>query len=446
LTETAPILALPTQGPSALSRRLRALSDMRGLWSLGDQAILSLGNFLIGWLLLRSQTAWFGNYFTILSVLLFLNNLHMAMVTYPISVTSAGISDSELRRRVRRAILMTLVLLVPESMAICVGTVTTVGWHLVPFVIAALAFWQLQETTRRSLMARLEHRRAILGDAVSYLGQAACVWFVLHHGSITIEMAFTIIAVTSAAAMLIQGLQLKLQVPSDSPPVHSLKHQARHHISLGQWILLLNALDLLSIPTVTWIIRYFHGPSVVALYAAALWVLKASNPLQASVANLITPVVAKLKAEAHARGDDGLGQARMAALKYSAQGALLLFPFFGFLIAFPTVALRIFYRGGSPYLALGTPVRIFAIAYGFMYLSAMINSYLCGLGKSRLPFIGQSVNAIVTCLITLPLVAKFGVAGAAWGGMFPVIAQVAIGIYFVKHAQDHLSRRPAAGF
>ena len=82
-----------------LSRRLRSLADMRGIWSLADQGILSLGNFLTGWLLLRHQVPWYGNYFTIISIIWFLNNLHMALVTYPISVTSAGITDSELRRR-----------------------------------------------------------------------------------------------------------------------------------------------------------------------------------------------------------------------------------------------------------------------------------------------------------------------------------------------------------
>jgi O-antigen/teichoic acid export membrane protein len=218
-------------------------------------------------------------------------------------------------------------------------------------------------------------------------------------------------------------------------------HQARHHLSLGQWILLANALSLLTVYSIPWVVGYFKGTTEVASYSALLLVLNASNPLLASIANLITPVVAKLKAEAHARGETGLRQAQRAALKYSIQGAVLLFPFFAVLALVPGMALHIFYKHGSPYLLLTTPMRVFTIAYAFMYISAMINSYLCGLGNSLLPFVGQAVNALVTCLITLPLVAKFGVTGAAWGGMFPVIAQVAIGIYFVKHAQNHLHRQ-----
>ena len=79
---------------------------------------------------------------------------------------------------------MTLLLLIPESIAIAWGTAAVMGWQLAPWAIAALIFWQLQETTRRALMARLEHRRAIIGDIVSYFGQVALVWFVIFHSSL----------------------------------------------------------------------------------------------------------------------------------------------------------------------------------------------------------------------------------------------------------------------
>jgi len=436
MTQVATINCAP-QSPS-LSRRIRALADMRGVWSLADQAILSLGNFLTNWLLIRTQAIWYGNYYVVLSFILFLNNLHMALVTYPLSITSAGITDSELRRRVRRAIGMTLLLAVPESIAICLGTVaTTRSWQLVPLVIGALVLWQLQETVRRALMARLEHRRAIFGDMVSYLGQAAAILLVLHHGPISIEGVFEIIAVTSLIALLIQAGQLQLHLPSDTPPVHTLTQQARHHLSLGQWVLLMNLINLLTIYSIPWVLRYFHGPFGVAMYSAVLLVLNASNPLLASVANLITPVVAKAKAETELRGESGARETRHAALKYTLQGALLIFPLFVFLIALPGVALHIFYKANSPYLQLTTVMRVFAFAYALMYISAVINSYLCGLGRSRLPFIGQVANATVTLLITLPLVASYGTIGAAWGTLFAVLTQVTLGSYFVLKVQSH---------
>lgn len=421
---------------AGVARKLRSLADMRGVWSLGDQAILSLGNFLTGWLLLRAQSPWYGNYFRIINVIWFLNNLHMALVTYPISVTSAGIGESDLRRRFRRAIAMTLVLLVPESVIVAACTLTLTGWHLVPWVIAALFCWQLQETVRRALMARLEHRRAIAGDIISYLVQAAAVFLIIHHGSISIAMVFAAIAITSGAGMVVQAMQLRLYLRCDSPPVDSIEDQARQHFSLGQWILLANAMNLLTIYSIPWVVGYFHGSEGVARYSAVLFVLNASNPLLAAVANLITPVVANSKAAAVARGESAWRETRSAALKYSIQGAILLFPFFAFLMLFPGAALHIFYKPGSPFLQLTAPMRIFAFVYGGMYVSAMINSYLCGLGKSRAPFVGQVANAAATCAITLPLVARFGVIGAAWGAIFPVAAQVLVGAHYVRRVRS----------
>ncbi len=426
---SSPVITYAQAGPS---RRLRSLADMRGVWSLGDQAILSLGNFLTNWLLLRCQAVWYGNYYTILTVIVFLNNLHLALVTYPISVTSAGITESELRRRIRRAIAMTLVLAVPESLAIGLGTVmTTHRWSVVPWAIAALVFWQLQETVRRALMARLENRRAIAGDFVAYLVQAAAIWFVIHRGSISIVSAFGLVAITSAAAALIQAMQLRLYVPSTCAAMHTPLQQARNHFNLGQWILLANVVNLLTIYSIPWMIRYTQGPDGVAMYSAVLLVLNASNALVFAVSNLITPVVAKAKAEAESRGESAARETQSAALKYALQGATLLFPFFAFLILFPGLPLHLIYKAGSPYLALTTPMRIFAVAYAIMYVSIVLNSYLCGLGKSRAPFLAQIANAVATCIITLPLVAKFGIIGAAWGALFPVVAQLIVGAYFV---------------
>jgi len=444
---SSPVITYPQPGAG---RRLRNLADMRGVWSLGDQAILSLGNFLTNWLLLRCQAAWYGNYYTILTVIIFLNNLHLAWVTYPISVTSAGITESEHRRRIRRAIGMTMLLAIPESFAIALGTVmTTHRWSVVPWAIAALLAWQLQETVRRALMARLENRRAIAGDFVAYLVQAAAIWFVIHRGNISIEYAFGLIAVTSAAAALIQAFQLRLYVPSTCVPVHTAIQQARNHFTLGQWILLANVVNLLTIYSIPWLLRYVQGPDAVAKYSAVLLVLNASNALVFAVSNLITPVVAKAKAEAEARGESGARETQSVALKYALQGSILLFPFFAFLILFPGVPLHLIYKPGSPYLQLTSPMRIFAVAYAMMYVSIVLNSYLCGLGKSRAPFLAQIANAVVTCIITLPLVARFGIIGAAWGALFPVLAQLLAGAYFVYRIRldsDEVHLQTAQGF
>jgi O-antigen/teichoic acid export membrane protein len=414
------------------ARRLRALADMRGIWSLGDQAILSLGNFLTTRILLGTLSPWYGDYFRVINIIWFLNNLHMAMVTYPISITSVGVSEPAMRRRFRHSIVLTLLLLIPESIAVSVACFSLGQGALVPWAIAALGFWQLQETVRRALMARLEHRRAIAGDLISYLGQALAIFLIVRHGSISITMVYALIAITSAAAMVLQMLQLRLyQLGGASDSLESIANLARRHFQLGRWLLLSSTLNLLTLYSMPWFIGHFYGSHFVDRYSAVLCVLNLSNPLLAAVANLITPVVANAKAAADARGEtDGKETARLA-MKYSAQGAAVLFPCFAILILMPGTILHGFYRHVPEFWSLTGPVRIFSVVYAMMYVSAVINSYLCGLGRSKVPFLGQTANAIVTCVITIPLVAMWGITGAAIGGLFTVSAQLSVGIYHV---------------
>ena len=71
--------------PRTVPGKLRALAGGRGIWALGDQATLSLGNFLTNILLIRHLAKdQFGIYAVLFSLLLFLNNLHTSLVTYPL--------------------------------------------------------------------------------------------------------------------------------------------------------------------------------------------------------------------------------------------------------------------------------------------------------------------------------------------------------------------------
>src|ERR1700722_6202833 len=90
----------PGSQPLATGGRFRALFNGRGIWALSDQAMLSIGNFFTNILLIRHLSKDnFGNFAVLFSVILFLNNLHTSMVTYPLSVSSVCEDGAALRRR-----------------------------------------------------------------------------------------------------------------------------------------------------------------------------------------------------------------------------------------------------------------------------------------------------------------------------------------------------------
>src|SRR5271170_1031457 len=101
----------PRSQLTAAGSRVRALLNGRGVWALTDQAMLSLGNFFTNILLIRHLSKDnFGNFAVLFSVILFLNNLHTSLVTYPLSVLAATDDDAALRRRAIRSLGLTLLL------------------------------------------------------------------------------------------------------------------------------------------------------------------------------------------------------------------------------------------------------------------------------------------------------------------------------------------------
>jgi glycosyltransferase involved in cell wall biosynthesis/O-antigen/teichoic acid export membrane protein len=410
-------------------QRLRALSGNRGIWALGDQAILSLGNFLTNIFLIRSlPRTEFGEFAVLLSVILFLNNLHASLVTYPLLITACEGDENQLRRRALGAVGITLMMAVPLGLILGLTSNHIGGLSLVPWVLAAMILWQVQETVRRALMARLEHHRAILGDVISFLGQAAVVWVVARFSTITIPRAFAIIAITSAVAAAIQAIQLRLHIHNGETPPLRLETQSREHWLLGRWVLLTNFVSLFTVYATPWVLFHFHGAAEVASFQAVANLLGVSNPVFTGMAGLIVPAVAKAKLE------HGLHAARNAAIKYGLQGAALLTPYFGFLLIAPHFALRRLYGPDSPYLSFAGPLRMFVIIYAVFYVSQIFAGFLNGLGKSQWTFYGQALTAVVNTGVCLPMAAVYGLVGAIGSGVLPVAAQLAANLYSVRKA------------
>jgi O-antigen/teichoic acid export membrane protein len=425
-------------GLGAAFGKLRALMGGRGIWALGDQATLSLGNFLTNILLIRHLAKdQFGIYAVLFSLLLFLNNLHTSLVTYPLSITASTGELAKHRRRTVGSVGITLLLAFPFFVIVAIATRMVASFSLVPWVLAAMVLWQVQETLRRAMMARLQHRRAVLGDAISYLGQAVALWLIIRHGTLSPAIAFGAIACTSGIAALVQAIQLifffdieepaaSSVTPDESEIGESFTSQAFEHWSLGRWVLLTNLISLITVYATPWILMFFHGAGEVATYQALANLLGVSNPILTSMSGLIVPVVAIASAQR------GIQAARRAAFSYAAQGAGLLLPYFALLAIVPQFALRMFYGANSPYLSFTTPLRLMVAVYTLFYFSQMIAAFLNGLGHSRWTFFAQVGAAMTNAMICLPLAAIVGLYGAIWGGIFPMLVQLAICLYFVR--------------
>jgi hypothetical protein len=163
----------------------------------------------------------------IFGLILFLNVLPASLIIYPLTVRLAareGIVDSSL---VKAGLALTALLAAPQILILLAASLLVAHTGLGACAGFCLVAWQLQETTRRSLMARLAFGTALCTDAISYLGQAAVVWLCAREGHLSPEIAFPVglTRVADSSPLVLTGF-----LPGAEQP------RARPHV-LGHWSL-----------------------------------------------------------------------------------------------------------------------------------------------------------------------------------------------------------------
>ncbi|HMB95934.1 MAG TPA: hypothetical protein VKK61_07845, partial [Tepidisphaeraceae bacterium] len=282
----------------------------------------------------------------------------------------------------------------------------------------ALVMWQSQEALRRTLMAHLRFRAAMLGDTISYLGQFAVIIWLAEHNSLTLTTAFQTMALTSALSAILQASQIGLQKTS----INQLLSFSKECWSTGRWVLFGNLTDFFSGAMFSWNLAYWAGYEMLGIYNALTNLLRLANPVSLTIGTLITPTAAR----AHERS--GEERAKIVAIRFTLLGGLLLAPYLGLLIIWPKLLIALFYSWNSPYMIYAPVVQIFAAAVAFVYLAISAGAFLNAVHRTRQAFVGQLIYATGFLFVVMPLTAQFGLYGAAWGWL--AIASIRAGIYF----------------
>lgn len=422
MTAVGTILApAPSAARTSVLERLRDAWRSDSAWSLIDQGVVSLGNFATTVLVIRGLSVQeCGLYGLLLDTTMFLNTVHAPLLTYPLSIRSAETTTDSTTGRLTTASLSITGLagVVLMVLGVIVGFASG---RLTPVLLTAVAaiVWQLQEVTRRALISQRRLIAAAIGDAISYLGQAIAVWFMLARGQVTLNRIFLIMAATSLTALLFQSACIGLR----SCSLMQLRFHAADFWKLGRWPLAASLTSILTIPAFSWTLIYFHGLIAGAQNLALLSLLKATHPVMFAAMNLIIPSVAR------AQSNDSSGySARRVFLKQAMFGTVILLPYFGILLLFPRWVLDHAYNGH--YVECAGILRVIVFSYALVYAANMTTAFLNGLGRTRSAFNGQLANTAAAAAIGLPLTAVFGLAGSAWGGGVAVLAR--LGANFVS--------------
>jgi len=406
----------------------------RNVFTVADQAVVSLGSFGTNILLVRSLApAQYGAFALLYGVLLFLNNLHASLITYPLTVRGAAGGDDHLRRLAGVSVILTALLSAPLSLVV-VGASWAVGaLSLAPWVVLALLLWQVQETTRRALMAHLRYGDACWGDALRYLGHVAIVFVLARSGTLSLRAVFLWMAATSALGAIIQAVQLRLSHKSAAYTASI----ARSYWDLGRWMTFANLVNVTNVQVIPWALRVFHGLAEAAKLQALGQVVAITHPLVFSINNLIIPATARINAA------DGKHAAVRSAMRYAAIGAAVVIPLYCFVALAPQLVLSLFFGKSSPYVPLHAAMQLFALLYSLTYAWSIVSCVLSGLEKSRAAFAAQMAAVVVTVIVTLPLAAWGGVTWALVGASVSMLAGLAAGALLLKrYMREPQSKTP----
>jgi O-antigen/teichoic acid export membrane protein len=366
---------------------------MNSILAIADQGITSLGNFLSVLLLARILAPVdYGVFAILFGVMLMLNSVHAAVVTYPLSLEAAVGRTGEISKSVAGGMVVSLLLGIVDLAALSFSCLRLQRWDLVLITAIGLMLWQLQETCRRGLIAQYRFNEVVWGDAVGYIGQffglLALWWF----NQMSLFNIFSILAVTSFVALVIQAAQTGIAIPSAKIIWNSLGRSMR----LGKWAILSHlSATVASVPMYVWILGVLFSSSDAAVIQALNNILGPTNPIILAMAALVVPAAARAASNASQI------QAWKCARAYGISFAFLLLPYYLFLVLMPRLAVSLFYGRSTHYLGWVPVLRWLALSYALTYVAQVIGSFLRAIERMQIDFAANLVAAISALAVFL---------------------------------------------
>ena len=345
----------------------------------------------------------FGIFALINSICLLMFGFHANLIISPLVVLGAPANPSRSRTYPTAAMCFTFLLLPASFLAVFLASVSLHREQLGLTASLYVLAWQLQETTRRSLTAKLRYREAILGDAISYLGQALFLGVLMMCLRTTLTCVFAVMTATSLFAATLQCWQGRFARPT--------WNELRHHIGdfwiLARWLIVVSLASALAGPLFPWLLNWFHGKSTVASYQAVMNVLGLANPLILTIPAIVMPAVAT------SLQNNGLKGSKLhtLAMRYSLQFEFLIAPWLIVLLIWPRGALMAFYGKVTPYASQTTALRVGILVYILTVPMTVFGAVLTGAGKTKSNAAMQFAGAVASLLCAPPLIYVGGVVG-----------------------------------
>jgi O-antigen/teichoic acid export membrane protein len=421
---------------SALSaiRRLRALIAEPRTLAFVDQCIVSCSNFLVMLIIgRRLPAAEFGFFTLAMLAILFVSNLHRALLTQPLNVL--GPRDSETTLGSRLAVLLGAhAVVVPVSIVIVVALSIKFfpQGHLVLGACIYLTFFFLQETLRRYWYTVERLRLAVLSDLISYGGQMVVLAIAGLYFTIDGEGSFLIMAAASLVATVVS---LRLAGPLRFGARATARTIVVEHWQMSRW-LLLTVFALWGSSQLYPFLIASLGPASIALFAVSRNLLNVMNVVVQSVLNYLpTRATALLRQQ----GEGEFRRHLARTLVLTGLGSVV------FVLAMQVLAypvLHVLYRGA--YDAAVPVLRMLSAGMAFSLAGAVLGSYSLAMHDSRSTFLANLGSSVFTFTGGLWLIHAHGIYGAAIAACLSLAVAAALQGGFVMVRLNRLAKHEPA--
>ena len=408
----------------------------RGSWTIADQVIVSGGAFLVNVLLARQLPApEYGTFAVLLGVMFALQIFISSLLLQPLAVRLPGTEDEAERTRLLGATLAFVALLSVALAAALTAILLLLGRaDLAASALCCFLSWQLQETTRRGLLASFRHQAACFGDAVSYLGQAVVVVCLAAGDALSLAGAFYGMAATSMVAAAVQRAQLGLPWRQLVPE----RAVAAEYWSIGgPWALGNAVVSQLRGQILAWVLAAQGGMAAAAAFQAAVNVINLSNPVVLALCNIIPQTAAQAVRS-------GKAQAWRAARVYAYLAAPFFIVYAALISVAPQTLLVLLYGADSEYSSLAPVLQLLVAGALVGYAADVVVSFLLGVAAVRAAATISATGTLATLVLAPVLVGLFGLTGGCLVVMAAGVARFAVSVLVMSKLAPRAGHRVAS--
>jgi O-antigen/teichoic acid export membrane protein len=399
-----------TAEPDGIFRRIIAFLSGRESWALADQAMVSVANFLSGILVARLVgLREFGVFSLAWTSVLFVNGIQSALITAPM-VSVGPILEAQIGPCYYAAVLLQQsVFACVASLVVEAGVVLSAhfwpAWGVrplaLPLAVSVFAY-QMQDFMRRYFFATRREKLGFLNDAVSFLPQVLILAVLFRSHGVDSRIALWVMGLTSLAGFVL-GL---LTFGSYKIEWGAVRATASRHWLSSKW--------LMGSAMVQWTSGNFFLPAAaIVLGPAAAGGVRAAQTLGQVLFVLFNSLENYLPNEAarrfHQRGIEALRSYLRTCRKALMSVAAVLCLTIALSGRWLLISLY-----GRQYGGFAGVLAIMMATYFLTSAALPMRFGLRVLENTRPLFAAQVAASVLTVGTIFPLIAHFGVTGAAW--------------------------------